>query len=151
MIAAPFFDEKLIKDYVLNTNIFEQIFDDLHDPYKYNPDINDLWLAVYDKDGLAGVCSFSLVNSITLDIHPFFAKKTKGRKGIICCLNWLKRQTYRRVEKVVAAIPACHKSVYNCAKRIGFIDEGVCKGSFLKDGDIYDRYYLGLKLSEAEF
>ena len=147
MIAQPFFNEEQIRKFVTQPVIWDKISDDLHSVEKYKPDMDDLWLAVFEGPIIIGMCCFNLINSITVGIHPYFAKRHKGRKGIITCLEWIKNQEFRRIDKVIAVIPLCYKSVYNCARKIGFFEEGISKKSFLKNSIVYDRYYTGLDLS----
>jgi RimJ/RimL family protein N-acetyltransferase len=145
-------DEECVREFVLHDSIWEKISDDMHDISNYTPDMDDLWLAVVEAGVIIGMCSFSLVNSITVQIHPHFPDKWKGkgRNGIIECIDWIKKQAVRRIDKINATIPTCYRSVYNCAKRIGFKDEGVSKSCFLKGDKVYDQYYLGLELKRWE-
>ena len=145
-------DQAFIKEFVLEDSIWSKIGDDIHKHDTYKPDMDDLWLSISIDGEVVGLCEFSMVNSITVQIHPHFPDnwKHKGREGITKCISWLKNQDIRRIDKVNAMIPTCYVSVYNCAKRIGFSDEGVSKNCFLKNGEVYDQYYLGLELKRWE-
>ena len=56
----------------------------------------------------------------------------------------------KTINKVISIIPENQKKVYNFAKKVGFIDEGVNRHSYKRDGNIYDQWYLGITRNEIE-
>jgi RimJ/RimL family protein N-acetyltransferase len=46
--------------------------------------------------------------------------------------------------KLITQIPVYNRKAHIMAKRCGFEDEGINKKSFLKNGVVYDQYYMGL-------
>ena len=61
-------------------------------------------------------------------------------------LTWLIKNRGKNFIKINAKIPLLYPDVINYAKKNGFELEGIDKMSFVKNGTIYDKAILGLRI-----
>ena len=144
-------DVELIRSFMLKPEIWNDFTDDMGVKENYFPAINHgtFWLKVMDGDQLVGTILIENVNLSTLNVHPCLLKSHRIHimkvfdglfKIFLDFPDW--------VNKMVVTIPFCRKIVYNTAIKKGFIEEGVNRKSFLKDGVFHDQWYLGLTREE---
>ena len=106
---------------------------------------------IYSNDDIdVGMLFVSNDSSTAINFHPYIMPEHKGsgRKMVVEFFEWFIRNIPAKVNKINVKVPIIHKTVYNFAKKVGFIDEGVDRMSYTKNGEVCDRYALGLTRSE---
>ncbi|QDP63211.1 MAG: hypothetical protein Unbinned1520contig1002_9 [Prokaryotic dsDNA virus sp.] len=146
-------DSKSIIDFMTSDEVWESFSDDMSDKSQYLPDLSStsLWLNVIIDGELAGMALLENYNLTTLKMHPYLLKPYRIYSRLLITelyILFLKSPLF--VNKLVVEIPSHRKVVYNLAKKMGFIDEGVNRKSFLKDGVFLDQWNLGLTRKEVE-
>jgi hypothetical protein len=98
----------------------------------------------YENEDM-GFFLFVQQNKVTVELHtcilPGFAGKLVTEASAL-----VKEVIKQQYSKIITLIPVFNKPAMFMALRCGFTKEGVNKRSFLKDGIIYDQYYMGLIL-----
>lgn len=122
---------------------------DIDDFLPYNC-VTSGWLLCSEGDDNVGVILIHNNNTTAVEIHPYVMPEFagSGSEMMMGFFKWFIDNVPKRVNKVNVKIPFAHKSVYNFAKKLGFIDEGIDRQSFTKDGEISDRWSLGLTRDE---
>lgn len=148
MIASRTLDYGLVIDILKNEQLFDEISED--GVSTYLPDIiNEYWVQIV-SDQTIGLYRLHQLNGITFQIHAFILpehrsqSKESGKVILEWCLNNLE------FEKLVAEIPFKYQNVVEFTAQMGFIDEGINRKSFLKDGKIWDTLRMGITRSEVE-
>lgn len=141
-------------DYGLAIWIIDQVFDEISEDGidSYVPDvISEHWVTLFDGENCVGMYRLHQVNAITYQIHAFIRPdhrerwaKESGKVILHWCLDNLE------FNKLIAEIPAKYQNVYHFTKGQGFKDEGINRQSFLKDGEIWDTYRLGMTREEIK-
>lgn len=138
---------------MLKDEIWDSFTDDMSSKEEYQPDIStrSCWLKVVIDDQVAGLVLIDNYNLTTLKMHPYLLNgyREYSRKLIKRVLG-IFMKTPGFINKLVVEIPFHRRIVYNLAKKTGFIDEGVNRKSFLKDGTYYDQWNLGLTKEEIK-
>ena len=117
---------------------------------EFEPRVDSLngWVIVRDYDKIQGIVYIEQQTTTTAMFHPYLlGKKGNGRKMIKSVLKWLLNT---KIYKVNISIPMIYQSTINTAKKIGFIDEGINRQSFFKDGKYHDQQLFGLTRIEIE-
>ena len=101
-------------------------------------------LVVYDPEPVA--CSiFYPVNTCTLEIHtqtlPDARKRSFEYGRAMLAWIWWKTDA----EKIVAAIPSDNRKTLLYTLRLGFKIEGISTKSFIRNGTLLDRTYIGIR------
>tara|TARA_R110002110_G_scaffold98554_2_gene252168 strand:- start:72 stop:542 length:471 start_codon:yes stop_codon:yes gene_type:complete len=146
-------DAKLIEDFMLKGEIWDSFTDDMSDKDNYSADLgtSSAWLKVVIDEEVVGLVLIDNYNLTTLKMHPYLLKDYRkySRKLIKRVLSiFLKTPDF--INKLVVEIPFHRRIVYNLAKKVGFIDEGINRGSFLKGSVYYDQWNLGLTKKEIK-
>lgn len=131
-------------------NVFS---DDMGVKDNYEPDLStrSAWLKVVIDGDLVGLVWFKNYNLTTLKLHPYvYRYHRKHSREVIKRALAVFLRTPDFINKLVVEMPFNRRIVYNLAKRIGFIDEGVNRASFLKGGIYYDQWNLGLTKEEIK-
>lgn len=144
-------DETMVNDFMLQDEIWDTFTDDLSVKDSYAPDFSSrsLWLMIMIDGIMAGLILVENANFSTLRVHPYLLKPF--RRYVKVAFDHLFRmflETPEFINKMIVSIPFCRKIVYNTAIKTGFIEEGVNRQSFLKDGVFYDQWDLGLTKNE---
>lgn len=136
-----------------SSEVWNTFSDDMGDKLHYEPDLStrSLWIKVFIDGNMAGMALMENYNLTTLKLHPYLLKAYRAysrelSKELIRL--FLKAPDF--VNKLVVEIPVHRKIVYNLAKKMGFVDEGINRESFLKDGIFLDQWNLGLTRKEVE-
>lgn len=119
-------------------------------PDNFEPRVDSLngWVIVKDYDKIDGIVYIELQTTTTAMLHPYLlSEKGKGRKMIKEVLKWLLKT---KIHKINISIPVIYQSTINTAKKLGFIEEGINRESFLKNGKHHDQRLFGLTRSEIE-
>lgn len=110
-----------------------------------------IYLGAYTGGELAGFLTFSPESSLVVTIHCNFIKKHR-RLAHKSCQKILSAflSRFPDVLKYKAIIPVIYPDVIGFAKKFGFEEEGTDRQSFLKNGSVVDRKYLGVLKSDLE-
>lgn len=106
---------------------------------------NGLYLGIFQADEIIGFWALDSETSSTIGIHCNVLKRHRehsmevGRYFVDYAFR-----TYPDVHKLNAKIATLYPDVYNFTKKFGFKDEGIDRKSFTKEGELFDRYILGL-------
>ena len=104
------------------------------------------WVIVRDYDKIQGIAYIEQQTTSTVLFHPYLlGDKGGGRAMIKSVLKWL---FDKELHKVNVSIPIIYQSTINTAKKLGFIDEGLNRESFLKDGIYHDQQLFGMTREE---
>lgn len=123
-------------------DIIERISEDGVDIESWMPDIDQAYYLT-DENNI-GLMIYHWINGITLECHVQVLPEHRGlahefgRKA----LEWAWLNT--KATKIVAQIPSIYPDVLRFAYKNGFSFEGTNRLSYLKNGHIFDQFYLGL-------
>ena len=153
MILINTKDSELIKSFMLTDEVWLSFTDDMSTKESYEPDLGTraAWLKVIIDNKIVGLVLMDNYNLTTLKLHPYILKeyRNQSRELIKRALSiFLKTPEF--INKIVVEIPFHRKIVYNLAKKIGFVDEGINRKSFLSGGVYYDQWNLGLTKEEVK-
>lgn len=137
-------DEEKIYRVLKDPEIYDRITDDgavSVDEFTA-PILNDVYYLT-DENNI-GLVFYHWVNSVTLQGHIQILKEYRGQamefgKG---ALKWAWDNT--EAQKITIFIPELYRDVIGFVKKFGFQQEGVSKGSYMKNSVLYDRILLGL-------
>lgn len=149
--AERTYDLDLIREIMFHPGIWETASEDGQEQSEFNPDIfRDCWLVILADGEEIGVYKFNTHNSVTVEAHANILPEYRsqfGRASGVAALEWLYRNA-PGYEKVIAQIPVIYKNVLRFTREFGFKDEGVCRKSYKKNGQIVDRIHLGITRDE---
>lgn len=150
--AKRTFSHEIVEGIITNPAIFETIAEDGFKIEDVEIDcIKDCWLTMDNGDEIVGVYKLHPHNSTTLQIHahvlPEFRKEFSHDTGIEA-LRWILEEGPREYEKVIAIIPRIYENVKRFTCSQGFIEEGVNRKSYRKNGRIVDQWLLGITRDE---
>lgn len=110
------------------------------------PEVGHIYLCGYVDDELIGCFILHKQSKVTFECHvqvlPAFRKQYAETFGD-AVIEWTWENT--GAEKIVAQIPFLYPNVRDFALARGFKVEGVNSGSYMKNGDIHNQWYLGIK------
>ena len=153
MTIEPVCDMQIIKNIITNPEIWKLATEGDVDPESYQPlfDNQCCWLVAIDNNEIAGLIFIHNDNAKSIKFHPYLLPKFKGNgvKFIKSFLTW-SVINLQKIEKVIITLPACYKRQFKLAKSIGFIEEGINRLSYFKDGVMIDQYNLGLTREEIK-
>lgn len=115
---------------------------------EFFPDvINEHWVQMEE----IGLYRLHQLNAVTYQIHAFILPehRDKAKESGVAILKWCLDNL--DFNKLIAEIPMKYPNVYHFTKHQRFKDEGINRGSFLKDGKIWDTWRLGLLKEEIWF
>ena len=121
--------------------IWERVREDGIDDF--TPPIDENHIYLIDRP-ITGLFIAHWINAITMECHvQVLPEHRKGAhefgKKVI---QWIRDNTH--CKKLVAQIPFIYPDVAKFAESKGFLYEGINRHSYLKNGLIYDQYYMGL-------
>lgn len=98
---------------------------------------------VTDEDNI-GLVFYHWKNSICLEGHIQVLKEFRHLALDFgqAALDWAWNNT--KAEKIIAVIPTLYPDVIKFTEKFGFEREGELKGSYLKNGVLYNQVYLGI-------
>lgn len=144
MIIELINDKILVESVVFHPAILETISEDNATPVL--PDAH--YVGGLDDGVLFGILMVSPVSKYVADVHvhvlPDYRKTHAlefGKKSIEFVFGY-------GFIKLNAQIPFCCENVKNFAERCGFEVEGINRKSWLKNGVMWDSWYLGLLRAE---
>lgn len=133
-------------------DIWVTIAEDNCTPDSFAPDFStEIYMAVKVDEKIIGFYAFAVKSGFELDIHaqilPEFRKKhalASGEK----ILKWFYNEAPKRFLKLTAQVPFKYPNVKEFSTRLGLQVEGVNRSSYLKEGEIWDQWYLGITREE---
>lgn len=106
---------------------------------------NTIWLKVGDY----GVFIGRPINHISLDVHVALLPDAKGKAAEISkgAIKWMFNNT--QYLHMNASIPEYNKLAIRLAEKVGMEFIGINKGSFMKDGKLYNQYLFGIQKEDV--
>lgn len=141
-----------VRDILEDPELFGRIAEDGVQWRTYLPPSSDSYLGVYVNEELIGFWWLIQENSTTLDVHCNILKEHRYH-GVEAARRFLKlvRDTFpTQIQKLICKIPVNYPEVYHFTKKFGFQDEGLDRQSIRKNGELVDRYMLGLLREEID-
>jgi hypothetical protein len=107
-----------------------------------------VWMKYEENGEIKGLILTHSDTSVSVKIHPYIISGEKGigRNMINDFHKWVIDHT--GVKKINVTIQGDNRDTYNMAKKTGFIDEGVNRASYMKDGELLDQWNLGITRNE---
>lgn len=146
------FDDKIILSVLKAPCLFDRISSDLQTKESFvlfkKPDY--LFLGIYDKNELVGMFFFHPAGNNTIQIHIQIFEKYRKEYAFDAgkmAVKWFIDSGYSRM---IAEIPEIYMDVYNYTKKFGFVQCGINKGTYFKNGTKHDEFILELKREGAE-
>lgn len=131
---------------ITDSELFDRISGDDLAFTDWNPAPSWFYLGVFDPD-LIGYFMLHGDNDTTVNIHINMVKehRKKGKQAAEKFLEEFKDKWPDNFQKLTCKIPVIYPEVYHFTKNVGFEDEGLCKKSIMKNGELVDRHILGLE------
>lgn len=151
MILKPVLDVSEVKEFLSEPSIWNQIAQDNQDPDDFGLDESGAWLkATVDRE-LVGMMGFYQLQGVKVEFHPCVIKKHR-KEHALEAINKAIAYAFNipEIQKVNVTIPFSHENVHKFALKVGFLDEGINKKSFLKNSVIYDQWYMGMTRGDYE-
>ncbi len=154
MIVELIYDMDEVKRLISIPEIWDRAAEDGIESDSFYPTYDDMsfWLICSHNDNNIGLILAHLDNCTTLKMHPYLL--TKYRKYYLDMMNeffkWFLGVIPLAINKLNITIPFNRKMVFNCAKKLGFKEEGINRASYTKDGEIWDQWNMGLTRNEVE-
>lgn len=142
---------KYTKDYNLikrmlfgDSELNDRITSDYGDNKSFNPD-NYMWIGWFEGKTCHGLGQIEKENAITLIVHINILKKYRNNSFEIGSglLKYLESTCNKRYVKLNAKVPKMYPDVVRFSEKLGFIQEGVDRQSYCKNGITQDRIILG--------
>lgn len=150
MILVETRDTDLIKEIALTSDLWDKLREDGVEKKDMEiigfPEVD--YLLGYKNDELVGVQWFNRKNTASVNYHILVLKEQRrhAKEFAYEGLHWLFTKT--NYVKANIEIPGCVMTTINFAKNFGFIQEGIKRQSYLRDGQLYDIYCLGMTREE---
>lgn len=146
-------DMDLVKSILFIPEIWERAAEDGANQNEYEPSCGNMsgWLIVAEKEKPLGIILAHYDNTATLKIHPYLLKafRFRGREMMNLLYEWF-LSLPEKLSKIIISIPETEKKVKNFANKVGFIDEGFNRESYLKNGNLYGQWCLGITRKEIK-
>lgn len=145
------FDVDLAYAIATTPDIWDTIAEDGQDPAGYVPDVESACYLVVREDGkLIGLYIFRRVNAITTEIHPMVLPKHRKQYSIAASkavIAWF-WENAPWCQKIIGWVPTLYPNVRKHGEAVGFELEGTNVQSYMKGGEVYDQWLLGLMRGE---
>lgn len=93
----------------------------------------------------SAVFMLTAMNAITFEIHSMIWPAFRGKTAVEICRQGIEYVfANTNCKKLVTQIPVMNRAAYALAYKVGLRTEGVNKKSFLKNGILYDQYFMGI-------
>lgn len=109
-----------------------------------------IWLKC-SRNKPMGLAQVSLQTSTVVGVHIHILKEHRGKHTKEVgqnVLRWIKDNAGQRIKKVNTKVPMIYKDVIRFAHSLGFKDEGIDRGSIMKNGQLTDRLNLGILIED---
>ena len=143
MYISVLTDYELITRFQKQEEVFSLVCDDLVAFDSFYARTDGVWFGAYEGFTLIGTVFMQYYTSTTVEIHPILLKGHKHK--FLAFSKILFDMIFSgNIKKINAVCPVIYPSNRNACKRVGFKDEGISRGSYLKGGILHDAYHLGL-------
>jgi len=153
MNIEPTFNMDQVKEILMIPEVWERAAEDGADKETYYPGFDAMcgWLICKEDEDIVGLIYIHNDNTTSVKIHPYILPNHRGsgRQMMFSFYRWVVNKC-PNVLKVLVAVPTCYKRVYKFAKKVGFIEEGINRKSYIKNGELYDQWNLGLTKDEIK-
>lgn len=141
-------DAELIKSVVTHDAIWPHVSDSNVSRETWEPVIHDTvhQLAIYDDEGLGGCFILMPLSSVCWEVHTCILPTHRGwkaREATKLCAAWMFANT--ECLHIVTKIPSYNRPAYKLAIDSGLRNLGMIESAWMKDGEVYDLYLLGLR------
>lgn len=142
-------DMEGLRDFLLRPEIWERAAEDDVSRENFMPFNAEasIWLVVGDYDAAISV---HMENGASVRIHPYIANVKESRSIMFLLYEWLSANLGESINKINASIPKFDRKLYNFAMKVGFVNEGINRESYLKGGEYHDLINLGITRAEME-
>jgi len=145
------FDLALAFAIITVPDIWETVAEDGMTQDEYVPDVHTTcWLSVYNDNKFVGMCIVRRINAITAEVHPMILPKYRKEYSIAAgkaFIEWI-WENVTWCKKLIGWIPTLYPNVKKYGEALGFELEGTNVQSYLKDGEVYDQWLVGLMRGE---
>jgi RimJ/RimL family protein N-acetyltransferase len=137
---------------MVHPKVWPHISDDGSPPVdKFWPPVGEpiVYLAAFEGTELGGVWIYHPHNLATYEVHTCCLPEWWGPRALEAArrtLIWITEHTPCR--KVITHVPVTNRAAYRFACKVGMIDEGLNRASFLKNGVLIDQHLLGITEDE---
>lgn len=138
-------DKNKILQVVCDPSILETITEDGGEVTESQFDPEAACFIAAEVDGkIASVWIFDKIGAVTIDVHAHVLPAFRdcsieiGKKvlsEVVNLADW--------AQKYTAQVPFCYPNVKKFAERMGFKVEGINEKSYLRNGELFDQWYLG--------
>ena len=145
---APDLAEKIIKEPELWGRVSEDGQDDKTFKIEDRPEY--LWLGIFNGTMLIGCFFFHQENQSTVVIHIQIIEEFREHFAFDAgkaAIEWFSKSKFK---KMVTQVPVIYQDVYHYAKKFGFLDEGINRASYSKNGRLHNQLRLGITKDEAK-
>lgn len=145
-------DMGLIRKIVISPDIWERIADGVDSDYYFpTTDSGNQWILVLNNNKTIGVIYIHCDTSCSIGFHPYLLKDHRiyGIEMMKAFFEWFIEYLPEEYVKINVIIPECFASVVSFARKVGFKKEGICRNSYTKSGNIYNRVMLGITRDEV--
>lgn len=155
-MITPTLDFELIKNIVLSDDVFNNMAEDGVQPDEILESnfTNKGWLVFSVDEKPIGVIAIKTLNDSSIMIHPYllndYRKQGLGQQMMREFFEFFIHDMPKKFIKVNCKIAVCFSDTIKFAKKLGFVDEGTDRMSFIKYGSIWDQKYLGMTRLEIE-
>ena len=143
MIVARTEDIEIIKSVLCHPEIYNRIQEDgAVSREEYEPPLTAMYIT---DDQNRAVMVYHWTSNIALECHIHVLPEHRKAAHEFCqlALEWAWDNT--EATKIVAQIPDLYPDVLKFAIKNGFVIEGLNSDSYMKNGNIYSQFYLGIK------
>lgn len=151
--VEPTNDMHLIREIMISDEIWDCSVEDGTKKEGFYPSFDNMsvWFLCTVDGKVAGSILAHNDNVTTIKIHPYILSNYRVKSRIIIkeFFKWFLCNA-KFASKIIVSIPFSRKVVYNFAKKVGFVDEGINRESYLSGGTLYDQWMLGITRKEIE-
>ena len=150
MIVSRTYDASVIKQIMTRPDIWKTVSEDGQKAEAFEPDMGQNCFLLISDNEVIGLYQLKCMNGVTIELHPMVFPECRSEYGKASCqavLQWIV-DNVDWCQKVNATIPVIYKHVKRFAKSMGFVEEGINRKSYIKDGVLVDQYLLGITREE---
>lgn len=149
MTIEPTYDYDLIVEMITSDEIWDLASSDGVEKDEFIPRIDpfSMWL-IAKTDRICGIILIEIENTASIKIHPYAKDKGKWFYMMKSFIQWFMDNSSDTVRKINAKFPVYAENARRLLIKIGFKDEGIDRASFLKHGELFDQYILGITKDE---
>lgn len=144
-------DLELIKSVIADPVIWETVAEDGMNYDNFEPNVmSEAWLVIRSGNEIIALFNIHSHGAITAEIHAHVLPKHRkefSRDAGDICLQWFYDE-FPEYEKLIAQIPVIYENVERFTVSYGFKHEGLNRKCYLKNGEIIDKWLLGITRDE---